>query len=174
MADPKHLVRAALADDASCIVHPKNARSEIWMTRLSDQTGLTRVGVNLGRIAPGKEAFVPHAHLHQEEWVFVVAGRGIALIGEERHPIGPGDFLGYPCDGTVHQLINDGAEDLVVLQGSERVAGDVGLFPTLGAIGIPMPHEGQMAYVEDRHIERIPFTRWIRDQGSDDSRDDED
>lgn len=160
MSDPKYIVRETASEDAMRIRHPKNAKSEIWMTRLSDPAGLTRVGVNLGRIPPGKEAFVPHAHLHHEEWVFVVSGRGLAIIGDERHEIGPGDFLGFPCDGTVHHLVNEGDGDLVVLQGGERSGGDIGIFPTLGAIGVPMMNEGCMVYVKDDASERIPFEAW--------------
>jgi uncharacterized cupin superfamily protein len=163
MSEPKYLRRAEVAKNASRVRHPKNPQSEIWMTRLSDPTGLTRVGVNLGRIPPGKEAFVPHAHLHQEEWVFVVSGQGVVQIGEDRYDIGPGDFLGFPCDRTVHHLLNEGEEDLVVLQGSERARGDVGLFPTLGGIGVPMMHDGHMAYIHDEAIERIPLSAWLED-----------
>lgn len=161
MSDPKYIVRADAAEGAMHLKHPKNANSDIWMTRLSDPTGLTRLGVNLGRIPPGKEAFMPHAHVHQEEWVFVVSGRGVMLIGDERHEIGPGDFLGFPCDGAVHHLVNEGEEDLVVLQGSERGGGDIGIFPTLGAIGVPMMKEGCMIYVKDDEAERIPFEAWV-------------
>jgi len=161
MSEPKHLLRAEAATNPVRIKHPKNDASEIWMTRLSDPTGLTRVGVNLGRVPPGKEAFVPHAHVHHEEWVYVLSGRGQAQIGEHRHAIGPGDFLGFPCDGTVHHLINDGDEDLIVLQGGERSGGDIGIFPTLGAIGIPMPQDGVMVYAKDEAVERIPLSAWV-------------
>lgn len=164
MSEPKHIVRAAVQAKASRVRHPKNDNSEIWMTRLGDLAGLTRTGVNISRIPPGKEAFVPHAHLYQEEWVYVVSGRGRALIGDEHFPLAPGDFMGFPCDGTVHHLTNDGDEDLVVLQGGERHRGDVGIFPTLGGIGIPMPHEGHMAYIADESIERIPLTAWLDEE----------
>lgn len=161
MSDPKQVVRAAAADNATCVKHPKNERSEIWMTRLSDQAGLTRVGVNLGRIPPGRESFVPHHHSHHEEWVYVVSGHGIALIGDLRVPIGPGDFLGFPCDRTAHHLINDGNADLVVLQGGERGGGDIGTFPTLDAVGFDDIEHGQMVYVSNDGLERIPFSAWV-------------
>ncbi|MEQ9319185.1 MAG: cupin domain-containing protein [Polyangiaceae bacterium] len=162
MSDPKYIVRQA-ESKAIRLKHPKNAKSEIWMTRLSDPAGLTRVGVNLGRIPAGKEAFVPHAHLHHEEWVFVVSGRGVTVIGDERHDIGPGDFLGFPCDGAVHHLVNEGEEDLVVLQGGERAGGDIAMFPTLGAIGVPLMNESCMVFVGDDSSERVPFGAWVAD-----------
>lgn len=162
---PKHLVRAAdLSDgDALRIRHPFNSASELTMTRLSDRTGLERIGVNLARIPPGKEAFVPHAHTTQEEWVYVLSGKGRVLIGEQEHEVGPGDFMGYPCDGTPHHMRNIGDEDLVVLQGGERRAGDIGRFPTLGKVGFALG-EGAMTLVDEEHLETLPFSAWMKDE----------
>lgn len=158
----KHLIRAAdlSAEDEVHIRHPLNDRSELFMTRLSDRAGLERAGVNLSRIPPGREAFVPHAHSVQEEWVYVVRGRGRALIGEREHTIAAGDFLGFPIDGTVHHLKNDSDEDLVVLQGGERTMGDIGHFPTLNKVGFTLG-DPVMHLVDADAIEKMPFDRWV-------------
>lgn len=158
--EPKHLVRTRDLDDAHVlhVAHPFNPRSHVWLTRLSDHAGLTRVGVSLARVPPGKESFIPHAHLVQEEWVYVLEGRGRALVGEQELEVGPGDFLGFPTDGTVHHLTNVGDVDLVFLQGGERRDYDLARFPTLGALSFPLG-EG-MAFVDEATAKAVPFSAW--------------
>jgi uncharacterized cupin superfamily protein len=164
--EPKHLVRAHNVDPAQVlhVKHPFNPRSELFMTRLSDGTGMTRVGVSLARVPPGKESFVPHAHTTQEEWVYILEGQGVALVGEHELEVGPGDFLGFPTDGTVHHLTNTGAVDLVYLQGGERREGDVGRFPTLGKLGLALG-DGTMRFVSETDVQALPFTAWLASPG---------
>lgn len=162
MSTPKHLVRTRGTDAAPAyaVKHPLNPHSLLYMTRLSDPAGMTRTGVNMARLPPGKEAFVPHAHTLNEEWIFVLEGRGTAHIGEQQVEIGPGDFVGYPVDGTVHTLVNTGDVDLVVLQGGERRDGEVGRFPTLGKLGIILG-DGMMHFVNESDVEALPFSAWL-------------
>ena len=47
--------------------------------------------------------------------MFVLSGSGVAELDDRREVIGPGDFLGYPANGPVHNVWNDGTEDLVYL-----------------------------------------------------------
>jgi uncharacterized cupin superfamily protein len=160
--DPKHLVRTRSLDPAQRmhVRHPFNPRSQIFMTRLSDPAGMTRIGVSLARVPPGKESFIPHAHTLNEEWVYVLEGRGSVLLGDQEHEIGPGDFLGFPIDGTIHHLTNTGDVDLVFLQGGERREGDAGRFPTLGKLGI-MLGDGTMRLVSESDIQQLPFSAWL-------------
>jgi uncharacterized cupin superfamily protein len=162
MSTPKHLVRTRGTDAAPVypVKHPFNPNSKLFMTRLSDPAGMTRVGVNLARVPPGKESFIPHAHTLNEEWVFILEGRGIAQIGDQQLEVGPGDFLGYPIDGTVHHLTNTGDVDLVFLEGSERHSGEVGRFPTLGKLGIILG-DGNMRFVKESEVEVLPFSAWL-------------
>ncbi|HNN95780.1 MAG TPA: cupin domain-containing protein [Pseudomonadota bacterium] len=136
---PRYLVRAAelQAQPEFVFHHPLNPRSAIAFRQqdgktLSELTGLTRLGVHLCRILPGKEGFAYHRHHREEEWVFVLSGRGIAEIGDEEFEIGPGDFLGYPAGGAAHHLKNPHAEDLVCLMGGERCSVEVADFPRDG------------------------------------------
>ncbi len=75
--------------------HPLNPRSEVHLRALGALAGLQRVGILIGRVPPGKESFVYHSHRHEEEFLYVLAGRGIAEIGEEEVEVGPGDFMGF-------------------------------------------------------------------------------
>lgn len=112
--------------------HPLNPRSEVHGFSLSDAAGLSRVGVHLVRIPPGKESFVFHAHYGEEEFVYILSGRGIAEIGDEEHEVGPGDFMGFPTPSVGHHLRNPFAEDLVYLLGGERRTMEVADLPRLG------------------------------------------
>jgi uncharacterized cupin superfamily protein len=99
---------------------------------LSRKTGLTRVGVSLLRVPPGKESFVYHSHETEEEFCYVLSGRGVAEVGEETFEIGPGDFLGFPAAGPAHHLRNTGTEDLVYMSGGEQRDIEIADFPRLG------------------------------------------
>lgn len=132
--EPKDLlVRAdrAAAQERS-FRHPLNPASEIHGTTLSRLTGLVRSGVNLIRVPPGKESFVHHVHLVDEEWMYVISGQGELRIGDERFAVGPGDFAGFPPRTHAHHLRNTGAEDLVYLSGGEAVDFGIADFPELG------------------------------------------
>jgi len=169
--EPKHLVRThgPAAPPPFLVKHPFNPRSHITMTRLSDATGMTRVGVSLARVPPGKESFIPHAHTTQEEWVYVLEGRGTVLLGEHEHEVGPGDFLGFPTDGTIHHLTNTGDVDLVFLQGGERRDPEIGRFPTIGKLGISLG-DGQMRFVNEADAQTLPFTAWLASLNDPDTR----
>lgn len=160
--DPKHLVRTRgpAAAPAFHVRHPFNPRSDLHMTRLSDPAGLTRMGVNLARVPPGKESFIPHAHTLCEEWVYILEGHATALLGDRELEVGPGDFLGFPVDGTVHHLTNTGDVDLVYLQGGERRDGDVGRFPTIGKLGLVLGDE-TMRFVSESDVQSLPFSAWL-------------
>lgn len=160
--DPKHLVptRGNASIPTMHVRHPFNPRSDVAMTLLSDATGMTRLGVSLARVPPGKESYIPHSHMLCEEWVYVLEGHGMVLLGDREHEIGPGDFLGFPTDGTVHHLRNTGSEDLVFLQGGERREGDVGRFPTLGKLGLHLG-DGNMRFVSESDVDSLPFSAWL-------------
>jgi uncharacterized cupin superfamily protein len=113
--------------------HPWNPKSEIRGTRLGTPTGMVRTGVNLMRIAPGKESFIYHRHTYEEEWIYILSGRGIAEIDGEEHEVGPGDFMGFGTSPPVaHHLRNPFPEDLVYLSGGERRQSEIAEFPQLG------------------------------------------
>ncbi len=130
--------------------HPLNPDSEMRLLPLSDSAGLKRLGVSIGRIPPGKEGFLPHAHAGQEEFVFVLEGEGRLSIDGETTTIGPGDFVGFPTDGAVHHIVNESSEDFVYLMGGERTTTDVAYFPTVGMTGFWA--NGSMHYVDETAV----------------------
>ena len=114
------------------IRHPWNPKSDVHLRQLSIGAGLSRVALTMARIPPGKESFVYHSHERDEEFLFILSGRGRAEIGEEMYEVGPGDFMGFSAPGVAHQLSNPYDEDLVYLMGGERSGMDIGYFPRLG------------------------------------------
>lgn len=133
MPDPKPLWTAAeiAAAPEAHIRHPWNPNSDVHVKPLSAAAGLSRVVLSLARVPPGKESFVYHSHERDEEFLFILSGRGRAEIGQEVFEVGPGDFMGFPAPGVAHHLTNPYEEDLVYLMGGERSGLDVGYFPKL-------------------------------------------
>jgi uncharacterized cupin superfamily protein len=109
-----------------------NPNSHLLRTGLSRLAGLQRAHVSLGRIPPGKDSFAYHAHMVEEEWVYILSGRGLADIDGKTYEVGAGDFMGFPTPGIAHLLRNPFDADLVYLMGGEAVPLDVLEYPTLG------------------------------------------
>jgi uncharacterized cupin superfamily protein len=133
MAERKFLVKAEeVAEGAASFSHPWNPNSEIVGTRLSPLVGLSRLGVSRICIPAGKESFVYHSHYREEEWIYVISGRGIAEIDGEEFEVAAGDFMGFPTPSVAHHLRNPHDEDLVYLVGGENLDVEIADFPRLG------------------------------------------
>ena len=141
------LVRVKDRPEEGAVSHPLNPKSEMHYLSLGDAAGLERMGVHLIRLAPGKESCVYHTHTNEEEWLFILAGRGVAEINGQEHGVGPGDFMGFSTPSVGHHLRNDGDDDLVYLVGGERKDVEIAEFPHLGKIVI---RSGETADIVDR------------------------
>ncbi len=129
--ETKNLIRANEHKVDQYRSHPLNENSSICLRPLGSLTGLKRVVVMQGRVAPGKESFVYHSHQHEEEFLYILAGRGIAEIGDHEFEVGPGDFMGFPTPSVGHHLRNPFDEELVYLMGGEHRDAEVADFPRL-------------------------------------------
>lgn len=136
MTDPKTspcLLRAAdIAAKAEPHAHPKNPNSSLIGTRLGAAVGFKRLGINHAKIPPGKESFLEHAHHNEEEWLYILSGRGIARIDGQDYEVGPGDFMGFPTPSVPHHLRNPFDTELEYLMGGEVREIDIVDFPGLG------------------------------------------
>jgi uncharacterized cupin superfamily protein len=131
--DYRYLLRAKdIAKKESTFSHPWNRSSEIAYTHMSREAGLKRSGVSLMRVAPGKESLAYHLHHREEEWIYILSGRGIALIDGVECEMAPGDFVGFPAPSVAHNLANPFDEELVYLSGGEHREHEVADFPELG------------------------------------------
>jgi uncharacterized cupin superfamily protein len=128
-----YLLRAAdIAARSQSFSHPWNPKSELIGYQLAKSTGLRRIGVNIARMPPRKESFVYHAHWSEEEWIYILSGRGIARIDDVEYEVGPGDFMAFPTPGVAHHLRNPFDEELVYLMGGENRDIEVADFPDVG------------------------------------------
>jgi uncharacterized cupin superfamily protein len=133
VTERRFLVKAdEIAERASVVSHPWNPNSEIVGTRLGVLAGLSRIGVNRARIPGGKESFIYHSHYGEEEWIYIISGRGVAEIDGEEYEVAAGDFMGFPTPGVAHHLRNPYEDDLVYLVGGESHDLEVADFPRLG------------------------------------------
>ena len=57
---------------------------------LGDAFGLTKIGVNLSRLMPGKESSMRHWHTHEDELVYVLEGELVTELKD----LGPPDLGG--------------------------------------------------------------------------------
>ena len=114
------------------IRHPWNPDAQVFVKPLAMAAGLSRVVLTLGRLPPGKDSVAYHCQERDEEFLYILSGRGRAEIGDRTVEIGPGDFMGFPAPGVAHNLTNPYDEDLVYLMGGERSGFDIGHFPKLG------------------------------------------
>jgi uncharacterized cupin superfamily protein len=113
-------------------VHQLNSAAIRSDKSLGDETGLKNIGIHLITIAPGDKSTEFHSHKYEEEAIYVLAGRGTEVIGNETHTIGPGDFIGLPAAGPAHETVNTGTEPLVCLVIGQRLAQDVVDYPRKG------------------------------------------
>lgn len=144
---PARVMHAAEIEAASgTFSHPWNPSSEMHGAMLGRPCGLARTGVNLITIPPGKEAFVYHAHLHEEEWLYILSGRAVLDDGDLHHELGPGDFAAFPTPAQAHQLRNPFDTPVVYLTGGEHAELDIADYPRHGK---RLVRVGQRAAVYD-------------------------
>jgi uncharacterized cupin superfamily protein len=141
------------AMEAVTRVHFLNATAVRRNKSLGDAAGLKNIGVHVITIAPGSRSTEYHFHYYEEECVYVLSGTGVALIGEQTHKLGPGDFLGHPLDKVAHEMINDGSEPLVCLVIGQRLAQDITDYPRKGKR--LYRHSGERSLVDIDGIQKV-------------------
>ncbi|WP_242346046.1 cupin domain-containing protein [Anaeromyxobacter terrae] len=152
---PPLLVRARERGEARLYHHPQNPRSEIALTWLS-RPALKRISVGVAAVPAGRESFVKHAHRHDEEWMYVLSGRGTAVIGDREEPIGPGDFLGFPAGEPAHNVRASPDGELVYLLGGDAWSAatiEIVDFPELGLRKTFVGTRSSMTFPHDAAVE---------------------
>ncbi|MFN3238625.1 MAG: cupin domain-containing protein [Pseudomonadales bacterium] len=134
MADKPHphvsaAMIAAMAEKT--VVHQYNDNAVRHTKSLTDPLGFEDMGVHLVRIESGRDSTTFHSHHYDEEFLYIVSGRGLARIGSEETEVGPGDFMGFTKHSLPHSLHNPFSEDLVYLMGGTRAEVDVCDYPDL-------------------------------------------
>ena len=151
----RHLLRRTEreATPAREHVHQFNANAVRLTHTLSDAVGLQHLGLHVVRLAPGRDSTTFHYHDAEEEFLFVLEGRGIAEIGDETFEVGAGDFMGFPRGSPPHMLRNPFDADLVYLMGGEHRDLDVVHYPRLGRSMIK--HAGTKRWADHADIHEV-------------------
>ncbi|MEZ4742901.1 MAG: GNAT family N-acetyltransferase [Bdellovibrionota bacterium] len=84
--------------------------------RLTNRLGLKSLGIWYESLAPGCRSSFPHAHTHEEEFVFVLKGNLTVWLNGYAKEITKGEFVGFPSNtGLSHTLINNSNEPVVYI-----------------------------------------------------------
>jgi uncharacterized cupin superfamily protein len=150
---PNALLRAAAIDalEPERRQHQFNPNAVRLMRTLGARVGMQRIGVHIVRLTPGRESTQFHYHDADEEFLYVLEGRGIAEIGDESHAIGRGDFMGFTAPSQPHTLKNPFGEDLVYLLAGERNPNDVVHYPRIRRTMIKGPGPRRWVDWDDLH-----------------------
>ena len=82
-------------------------------------------------LPPGRRTSPPHAHSHEEEFVFVLAGRPDVWVDGYLYRLTPGDAVAFPAEtGVAHTFINNTQEDVrLLVVGETSQPEDQGFYP---------------------------------------------
>lgn len=97
---------------------------------LGDAWGLANFGVNLVRLAPGAMTALRHAHLRQDEFVYVLQGHPTLHTDQGAQVLQPHMCVGFPAgSGNAHHLVNASDAEVLLLEVGDRSAGDRVIYP---------------------------------------------
>ena len=97
---------------------------------LGDALGLTKIGINLTTLPPGKESSMRHFHSREDELVFVLDGEVVLRTDGGEQVLTAGMCAGFPAgarDG--HQLVNRSQQPARYLEISNRDPQDGAEYP---------------------------------------------
>jgi mannose-6-phosphate isomerase-like protein (cupin superfamily) len=92
-----------------------NTRHGSEIRPLVDRTTseITRCSLAEETLQPG-QAVTPHHHREIEEIYYILSGRGVMRVGDERREVAAGDAVYVPRE-NIHTLENTGAEPIKLL-----------------------------------------------------------
>src|SRR5688500_11475996 len=97
---------------------------------LGDAVGLTKIGIQLTTLPPGKESSMRHFHTLEDEFIFVVAGEVVLRTDEGEQVLSAGMCAGFPAGAkNGHQLVNRSDRPVRYLEISNRDHEDVAEYP---------------------------------------------
>src|SRR5512134_1305563 len=97
---------------------------------LGDALGLTKIGVNLTTLPPGKESSMRHFHTLEDELVFVLEGEVVLRTDEGEQVLTAGTCAGFPAGSrNGHQLVNRSDRPARYLEISNRDPEDRAEYP---------------------------------------------
>jgi uncharacterized cupin superfamily protein len=110
---------------------------------LGDALGLTKIGVNLTTLSPGKESSMRHFHTREDELVFVLDGEVVLVTDEGEQTLGAGMCAGFAAgSGNGHHLINRSNRPARYLEISNRDPADEAAYPDVDLAYRKLPDGG--------------------------------
>jgi len=119
--------------------------------RLGEALGLTRIGVNVATLLPGKESSMRHWHTHEDELVYLLEGELVLVTDAGERALRAGQCAGFPAghrDG--HQLVNRGTSPAVYLEISNRDAADGAQYPDVDLVWNAPENPGAYSHKDGR------------------------
>lgn len=105
--------------------------------KLAAAAGGKQLGASLYRMEPGAKPWPRHAHLANEEAIYVLAGAGAIQIGEREVPLRAGDWVALPAGlAGAHQIRNPSSGELVFLCVSTMREPDIIVYPDSAKVGL--------------------------------------
>jgi uncharacterized cupin superfamily protein len=102
---------------------------------LGDALGLTKIGVNLTTLLPGKESSMRHHHTQEDELVYVVEGEVVLRTEAGEQVLRAGMCAGFPAgarDG--HHFVNRSDRPARYLEISNRDPADAAEYPDVDLV----------------------------------------
>ena len=133
MARPENIVDSAQvpAEEMS-----RGKKFQSLRRRLGLAAGGEKLGCSLYELPPGKAAFPLHAHLSNEEGVYVLQGEGVLRLGDREYPIRSGDYMTFRAGGEPHQIVNRSSATLRFLAVSTMSYPEVATYPESQKVGV--------------------------------------
>jgi len=116
---------------------------------IGDALGLTKVGVNLTTLPPGKESSMRHFHTREDELIFVVEGEVTLRTDEGEQILTAGMCAGFPAGvPNGHQLVNRSDRPARYLEISNRDPQDSAAYPDIDLVCTKAP-DGTLRFKAD-------------------------
>lgn len=105
--------------------------------QLGAAAGSVQLGCSYMELPSGKKAWPRHWHAANEEALFILEGEGTLLVGDERVPLGAGDYVALPVGpDAAHQLHNTSAAPLRYLAFSTMLPTDITVYPDSNKVAL--------------------------------------
>ena len=116
-------------------IYPEPFRSRVLPREkrpLGDALGLTKLGINLTTLSPGKESSMRHWHYLEDEFVFVLEGELCLVTDEGEQVLTAGTGAGFRAgEKNGHHLVNLSFRPARYLEISNRDADDMAEYPNV-------------------------------------------
>lgn len=97
---------------------------------LGDALGLTKIGVNLTTLFPGRESALRHHHTREDELIFILEGEVVLRTDSGEQTLTAGTYAAFPAGaGDGHHLVNRSDRPARYLEISNRDPEDSASYP---------------------------------------------